>query len=134
MAKNLAKTELYTRGFEFVKTVIPKFSEKIYNRAVWECQTQFLLPALEQIRSYLIEENFSQLKQILPVTDEFGKTLSDAWDMELRHLHFYGGNYKIFPYDEWEILELAYLARNELSHLQTLEISQLEKIFNFVDD
>ena len=133
MAKNLSKAELYTLGFEFVKTTLPKFNEKIYNRAVWECQAQFLLPALEQIRSNLIEENFSILKQILPVTDEFGKTLDNAWDMELRHLHYYGGSYRLFPYDEWEILEFAYNARNELSHLQTLENSQLEKIFNFVD-
>ena len=134
MAKNLAKTELYTHGAEFVKTVVPKFNEKIYNRAVWECQTQFLLPALEQIRSRLIEKNFLQLKKILPQTDEFGKILDNAWDMELRHLHYYGGIYKIFTYDEWEILELAYFARNDLSHLKTLEISQLERIFNLTDD
>lgn len=134
LAKNLSKTELYTRGFEFVKTVIPDFKEKIYNRAVWECQTQFILPALEQIRSRLIEKNFLQLKRILPQTDEFGKTLDNAWDMELRHLHYYGGNYKIFPYNEWEDLELAYFARNDLSHLKTLELSQLEKIFTLVED
>ena len=134
LTKNLAKTELYTHGLDFVKTVVPNFKEKIYNRAVWECQAQFLLPALEQIRSRLIEKNFLQLKHILPVTDEFGKTLYNAWDMELRHLHYYGGNQKIFPYDEWEILESAYSARNELSHLQTLENLRLEKIFNLVDD
>lgn len=134
MAKNLAKTELYTHGLEFVKTILPKFDEKIYNRAVWECQTQFILPALEQIRSQLIEKNFIQLKKILPVKDEFGKILDNAWDMELRHLHYYGGNYKIFSYDEWEILELAYIARNDLSHLKNLELSQLEKIFNLVED
>ena len=127
LAKNLSKAELYTHGAEFVKTVVPNFDEKFYNRAVWECQTQFILPALEQVRSQLIEKNFVHLKKILPVTDEFGKTLDNAWDMELRHLHYYGGSRQIFSYDEWEILELAYSARNELSHLQTLERSQLEK-------
>ena len=130
MAKNLAKTELYTYGFEFVKTVVPNFDEKIYNRAVWECQTQFLLPVLEQIRSRLIEKNFSHLKKILPKTDELGKILDNAWDMELRHLHYYGGSEKLFSYDEWENLELAYFARNDLSHLQTLDLQRLEKIFN----
>lgn len=134
LAKNLAKTELYTYGFDFVKTVVPNFDLKIYTRAVWECQVQFLLPALEQIRSQLIEKNFSQLRKILPKTDEFGKTLSNAWDMELRHLHYYGGSEKIFSYDDWELLELAYFARNDLSHLQTLDLPQLEKIFNLVND
>lgn len=133
LAKNLAKTELYTYGFEFVKTVVPNFDEKIFNRAVWECQTQFLLPALEQIRSRLIEKNFSHLKKILPKTDEFGKILDNAWDMELRHLHYYGGSEKLFSYDEWETLELAYFARNDLSHLQTLDLPRLEKIFTIAD-
>lgn len=133
IAKNLAKTELYTYGLEFVRTVIPNFDAKIFKRAAWECQTQFLLPALEQIRSQLIEKNFLQLKKILPKTDEFGRTLDEPYDMELRHLHHYGGNAQIFQYDEWELLELAYEARNALSHLNTLEISQLEKIFNFIE-
>ena len=133
LAKNLAKTELYTHGLEFVRSVIPKFEEKIFNRAVWECQAQFLLPALEQIRGQFIEKNFLQLQRILPKTDEFGKTLDNPWDMELRHLHHYGGNYQIFQYSDWEILELAYSARNCLSHLQTMDIPQLEKIFNFVE-
>ena len=134
MAKNLAKTELYTHGFEFVKTVVQRLDEKTYNRAVWECQTQFLLPALEQIRSRLIEKNFIHLKKILPQTDEFGKIIDNAWDMELRHLHYYGGNYRIFPYSEWENLELAYFARNDLSHLKTVDLSQLEKIFSLVEN
>ena len=133
IAKNLAKTELYTHGLEFVRTVIPNFDEKIFNRAVWECQTQFILPALEQIRGQLIEKNFLQLQNILPKKDEFGKILDDPWDMELRHLHHYGGNKQIFQYEDWELLELAYSARNTLSHWQAMELSQLEKIFNFVE-
>lgn len=133
LAKNLAKTELYTHGLEFVRTVIPNFDEKIFNRAVWECQTQFILPALEQIRGQLIEKNFLQLQNILPKKDEFGKILDDPYDMELRHLHHYGGNKQLFQYEDWELLELAYSARNTLSHWQAIELSQLEKIFNFVE-
>lgn len=130
LAKNLAKTELYTYGFDFIKTVLPNFSRKTFNRAVWECQVQFLLPALEQTRSQLIEKNFRQLEGILPKTDEFGKTLDTPWDMELRHLHHYGGNAQLFQYSDWEILELAYYARNDLSHLKIIELPELEKIFS----
>ena len=133
MAKNLAKTELYTLGFDFVKSVLPQFDEKIFNRAVWECQTQFLLPILENLRSQLIEKNFLQLKRILPVADEFGRILEEPYDMELRHLHHYGGSRQIFQYGDWENLELAYNARNDLSHLKILELSPLEKIFNLED-
>ncbi len=132
IAKNLAKTELYNYGLDFVRTVIPKFDANIFNRAVWECQAQFLLPALEQIRTQLIEKNFLMIKRILPKTDEFGRTLEEPYDMELRHLHHYGGKFQIFQYSEWEILELAYEARNALSHLKTIDLLPLEKIFSFV--
>ena len=132
-AKNLAKTELYTHGLEFVRTIFPKFDEKIFNRAVWECQAQFLLPILEQVRSQIIEKNFLQLQKILPKKDEFGRNLAEPYDMELRHLHHYGGKFQIFEYDDWELLELAYNARNAFSHLNNMEVSQLEKIFNLAE-
>lgn len=133
MAKNLAKTELLTEGVYFVKRIVPNFDERIFSRAVWECQAQFLLPTLEQLRGKLIEKNFVRLKNILPVTDEFGKTLNDPWDMELRHLHFYGGNAMIFHIRDWDILELAYQARNELSHLTTIDLQRLERLFAFAE-
>ena len=133
LAKNLAKPELLTDGVDFVKKIVPNFDEKIFARALWECQAQFLLPTLEQLRGKLIEKNFVRLRNILPVTDEFGKTLSDPWDMELRHLHFYGGSKLIFHIKDWELLELAYHARNELSHLVTIDLQRLEKLFAYAD-
>ena len=133
LAKNLSKSELLTEGVDFVKRIVPNFDEKVFSRAVWECQAQFLLPTLETLRGKLIEKNFVRLRHILPVTDEFGKTISDPWDMELRHLHFYGGNAMIFQVRDWEILELAYHARNDLSHLTTIDLPRLEKLFTFAE-
>ena len=133
LAKNLATVELFTDGIEFVKKIVPNFDNRIFSRAVWECQAQFLLPTLEQLRGQFIEKNFSRLKHILPVKDEFGKILNDPWDMELRHLHFYGGNQFLFNTADWEILELAYHARNELSHLTTIDLQRLQKLFTFAD-
>ena len=129
LAKNLSTQELFTSGIDFVKKIVPTCDEKIFNRAVWECQVQFLLPTLEQVRGRLIEKNFRKLKSILPVKDEFGKVITDPWDMELRHLHFYGGNALLFYITDWENLELAYRARNDLSHLEILDTARVEKIF-----
>ena len=50
LVKNLARAELYNYGLDFVRTILPQFDERIFARAVWECQMQFLLPTLEQIR------------------------------------------------------------------------------------
>ena len=133
LAKNLASSELFGEGAEFVKKILPKLDNRIFSRAVWECQVQFLLPILEQLRGRLIEKNFARLRNILPVKDEFGKLINDPWDMELRHLHFYGGGAFIFQTGDWELLELAYHARNELSHLSTIDLPRLEKLFTFSD-
>lgn len=129
LVKNLARAELYNYGLEFVRKIIPDFDERIYSRAVWECQVQFLLPTLEQIRERLIVKNEPHLKRILPVEDEFGTILDAPFDMELRHLHYYGGKHKIFQLDDWELLEFAYAARNDLSHLKTLDLAQLSRLF-----
>lgn len=133
LAKNLATAELFTNGAEFVEKIIPNFDGRIFSKAVWECQVQFLLPTLEQVRGRLIEKNFHRLKSILPVKDEFGKLISDPWDMELRHLHYYGGSELLFHISDWEVLEFAYRARNEISHLEVLECARIEKIFTLAE-
>ena len=130
LAKNLSKPELFSEGEKFVKKIVPNFDERNFSRAVWECQVQFLLPTLEQVRGRLIEKNFRRLKNILPVKDEFGKIITDPWDMELRHLHYYGGNAMIFQNGDWENLEIAYRARNDISHLESIDCERIEKIFN----
>lgn len=133
LAKNLTKPELLSSGADFVKKIIPNFDERSFNRAIWESQIQFLLPILEQIRGRLIEKNFIGLKNILPVIDEFGTALDDPWDMELRHLHYYGGNRRLFQFNDWEWLEIAYNARNDLSHLKTIDLAQMQKLLAFAD-
>lgn len=133
LAKNLATAELFFDGAEFAKKIIPNFDERFFSRAVWECQVQYILPILEEVRGRLIEKNFRALKNLLPVKDEFGKIISDPWDMELRHLHFYGGSARTFQLNEWENLELAYSARNLISHLEIISRDQVEKIFTLVN-
>ena len=78
----------------------------------------------------MARNNIFALKKLLPVADEFGKFLNNPWDMELRHLHYYGGNGKIFSQTDWETLELVYRVRNDLSHLYTVDVDRLEKIFD----
>ena len=132
VAKNLSSAELFFRGKDFAKEILgDSFDKHFFNRAVWETQIQFTLPIVESVRENLIERNENSLKKLLlmPLTDEFGKSIESPWDMELRHLHYYGGSSKIFSLNAWEKLEFAYKVRNDLSHLKPLDIEELEKIF-----
>ena len=131
LAKNLARAELYVDGQRLVEEVMGDgYRRRQYERAVWETQIQFALPIVETVREKLIARNVEGLKKLLPKTDEFGKELDDPWDMELRHLHHYGGNVKLFSQADWDVLEQVYRARNDLSHLYILDRDQLDKIFS----
>lgn len=134
LAKNLSKAELYNDGQRLVEEVFGSdYQRRKYERAVWETQIQFALPIVETVREKLIARNLNGLKDLLPVTDEFGKVLDDPWDMELRHLHYYGGNVKLFSQSDWDVLEIVYRARNDLSHLDLIDKDRLEKIFALSD-
>lgn len=134
LAKNLARAELYADGRRLIGEVMgADYRQRDYDRAVWETQIQFALPIVETVREKLIARNLSELKKLLPATDEFGKELLNAWDMELRHLHYYGGNVKVFSQSDWDVLEMVYRARNDLSHLDILDREQLDKIFALAD-
>ena len=134
LAKNLASAELYTDGQRLVEDVFgASYQKRKYERAVWETQIQFALPIVETVREKLIARNLNGLKELLPKTDEFGKTLDDPWDMELRHLHYYGGSVKLFSQSDWDVLEMVYRARNDLSHLDMIDKERLDKIFSLTD-
>ena len=134
VAKNLASAELYQNGLELAKEVLGEgFSEHKFEQVVWETQIQFALPIVETIRERLIERNQTALKKILPVADEFGKFLEDPLDMELRHLHFYGGGDKVFSQSDWELLETVYRIRNDLSHLFIIDTERLKHLFTLSD-
>ena len=134
LAKNLACAELYIDGERLAEEVFgADYNRRKFERAAWETQIQFALPIVETVREKLIARNLPELKKLLPVTDEFGKTLNNPWDMELRHLHYYGGNVKVFSQSDWDVLELVYRTRNDLSHLDTIDKERLEKIFALTD-
>ena len=134
LAKNLACAELYIDGERLAAEVFgADYNRRKFERAAWETQIQFALPIVETVREKLIARNLIELKKLLPVTDEFGKTLDNPWDMELRHLHYYGGNVKVFLQSDWDVLELVYRARNDLSHLDTIDKERLERIFALTD-
>ena len=134
VAKNLSVSDLYYNGIEVAKEVLSEdFAGHKFDRAVWETQIQFVLPIVETVREKLIAHNLVALKKLLPVADEFGKFLENPWDMELRHLHYYGGNDKVFSQMDWDMLELVYRVRNDLSHLDIIDVERLEKIFKLGD-
>ena len=134
IAKNLAVPELFLNGKKLAQEVLVEdYNIHEFNSAVWETQIQFALPIVETVREELINRNINGLKKLLPVADEFGKFLENPLDMELRHLHYYGGGDKVFSQSDWDMLELVYRVRNDLSHLDTIDVERLERVFSLAN-
>ncbi len=133
LAKNFARIELFMDGEKFIKKIIPSLDEDFFYRAVWECQIQFLLPIVEEVRGRIIEKYKGQLKSILPVTDAFGALIEDPYDLELGMLFHHGNRNNIFSIADSEILKVAHVARNLLAHLEVLTRNSVENVFALAD-
>lgn len=108
--------------------VLPKEKVKQY---IWEAQIQVILPIIEQIRRYLIKKYEEEIQNILPREDEFGNKITIPAEMELRHLHYYLQKQKcnLFTTGDNRWFNVAYAARNNLSHLKILKTENMDEIF-----
>lgn len=100
--------------------------------AIWETQIQIFLPIIEEIRRYLILKYEYKIQNLLPKTDEFNNKITNAIEVELRHLQYYGRTKDCTFFDraddEW--FKAAYNARNELTHLHVLGREVMDFLFD----
>lgn len=130
LCANLSKSKLFSDTME----VCHEFSlpSNVIDRAIWETQIQIFLPIIEEIRRQLIEKYADRISQLLPVQDEFKNKIEKPIDMELRHLKFYGSdkNTYFFSKGDKDWFDIAYNARNELSHLKLLNTQAMDSLFD----
>ena len=132
LCAELAKPKLFSDTMDMCQSL--DLPEEKTARAIWETQIQIFLPIIEEIRQKLITNNWEKIENLLSTTktDEFGNVLQEPMDMELRHLKFYGLNvnsYFFNPADSnW--FQIAYDARNALSHLKLLSPKAMDDLFD----
>ncbi len=112
-------------------TSCPWLTAQQCTQAVYHAQLRIILPVIETERLYLIGALASPLRKLLPFMDEYLGTYQEPAQLELRHLVYFArhGEIHLTPEEE-QRLNLLYEARNQLSHLDILELPILQKILS----
>lgn len=105
-------------------------SKSALESAVWQAQITLCFPALERRRMELIRNHMEELKRRLPLTNNYGETITSPLDLEVSDLSYIASRTNtIFQAQENQQITFLRTARNELAHLSSLPVESLEKLF-----
>lgn len=82
-------------------------------------QLRAVEPLIQIARLRLCEKYSARIKKILPFCDDYGTTIEEPLELELRHLWHNKSRLSLSPADDSELRRL-YDARNDLSHQRIL--------------
>ncbi len=96
---------------------------------VWLSQVRIVYPILEDFREIFVKKHRKDISRNLPITSSSGEIYCEPEEVELGTLRFLADNHKIaLSAEELETLTRHTKARNDLSHLKTLDISTVRLI------
>ena len=96
---------------------------------IWLAQIKTVYPRLEEYREDFVQRHSSVIANQLPIQTSYGETYTDPKDVELGTLMYMAGNgYLSLSTKEYEKLRHNKEARNKLSHLTALSISEIEEL------
>lgn len=102
---------------------------------VCRAQTRSISPLIDIGRLKLISVFRKRIEYILPQKDDYGNTLEDVSDVELRHLlHFHTTGSLSLTLKEKDMLLCLYNARNTISHLDILPYDRIQKTFLVLEE
>ena len=103
----------------FVKTLDSMTADSDYLYSLHRAQIRTVEPLIQIGRLQLCEKYAVQISQILPFCDDYGTTIQEPYELELRHL-WYRRSVLSLSTDDNNILRQLYEARNDLSHQRIL--------------
>lgn len=127
--------------FEFIKMVSDKKmrsnGEPYYyakdkeevNRLLWLSQIKTVYPYLEEYREGFVQRYYSAIAKQLPIQASYGETYDDPKDVELGTLMYMAtSGIIVLNTSEFEKLKKFKEARNKLSHLTALTITEIKDL------
>lgn len=105
---------IYTKGADEVEHL------------VWLSQIKSVFPYIEEYRENFVQRHYSVISKQLPIQASYGETYDDPKDVELGTLMYMAGSGIIsLATPEYEKLKRFREARNKLSHLTALSLSEI---------
>lgn len=96
---------------------------------VWLSQVRIVYPVLEDFREGFVKKHWRDISRNLPISSSSGESYAEPADVELGTLRFLADNWKItLTAEEHDVLILHTQARNDLSHLKSIDLSTVRKI------
>ena len=99
------------------------------NNLIWLSQIKTIYPRLEEYREDFVQRHYSSIAKQLPIQASYGETYNDPKDVELGTLmYMIGCGCFSINFSEYEKLKKYKEARNKLSHLTALSISEIKDL------
>lgn len=111
-------TQIMDESFENVVRRLKSDPEYIY--AMHRAQIRTIEPLIQIGRLQLCAKYESDILSLLPFDDDYGTTIREPCELELRHLWYYKNELSLSASDSSR-LRLLYEARNNLSHQRVLD-------------
>ncbi len=110
-------------GFNYAKT-----PDEV-DHLIWRAQIKTVYPHLEEYREDFVRDHYAEINAHLPIIGAMGDQINDPEDVELGTLLFMSGrNYINLEPQEKTRLKLFRDARNKLSHLSHLSLSEIKEL------
>lgn len=104
-------------------------SEETVKHNIWQAQIKTVYPVLEEFREAFVKKHRSAIQNELPISSSTGEKYTDPEDVELGTLVYMAGSGKLsLKTKEYEELVRYREARNNLSHLNTLSLEEIQEL------
>ena len=101
-----------------------------FDKSLWTAQLQILFPVIENLRTFIIEKNLTEIGKTLQAEAEYycGKRITDPYDAELGFLSYLSAKKQLFSYGINQNIQFLHVCRNLLAHMKYCDVSDIEKI------
>ena len=96
---------------------------------IWLAQIRTVFSHIEETKFAIVQQHRNAIAALLHTTDDFGITIEQIEDIELRHL-MHGVNHNIITLPErtCAVINALYNSRNQLAHHRVLPYSELKQL------
>ena len=100
-----------------------------YLHGVWLAQIRTVFSHIEETKFAIVQQHRNAIAALLHTTDDFGNSIEQIEDIELRHL-VHGVNHNIISLPErtCTVINDLYNSRNQLAHHRILPYSELKQL------
>lgn len=106
-------------------------TDDVINERLWEAQIKIIFPIIEHYRNHIVQKYHDEISSALPITTNYGDTITSAADVELGPITSLvaGGKVNMTSADYQKVVKYKD-ARNSLAHFSLLTQQEVDYIIS----